>query len=78
MQLKRALISIAYFKIFIGILTLIWSLESPTRKNRGLNVQLPFQDLRWEVIVRFVHIGGIVDNHCLNFHFIIYHKLIKM
>ena len=25
-----------------------------------------FNDLRWEVIVRFVDIGGIVDHHCLN------------
>jgi len=25
------------------------------------------------VIVRFVDIGGIVDHHCLNFLFIIYH-----
>ena len=25
-----------------------------------------FNDLRWEVIVRFVDIDGIVDNHCLS------------
>jgi hypothetical protein len=30
-----------------------------------------FNDLRWEVIVAFVDIGGIVDHHCLNFLFII-------
>ena len=30
-----------------------------------------FSDLRLEVIVRFVDIGGIVDHHCLNFLFII-------
>ena len=24
----------------------------------------------WEVLVRFVDIGGIVDHHCLNFLFI--------
>jgi hypothetical protein len=29
-----------------------------------------FNELRWEVIVRFVNIGGIVDHHYLNFHFI--------
>jgi hypothetical protein len=26
-------------------------------------------DLRWEVIIHFVDIGGIADHHCLNFHF---------
>jgi hypothetical protein len=26
-----------------------------------------FNDLRWEVIVCFIDIGGIVDHHCLNF-----------
>jgi hypothetical protein len=26
--------------------------------------------LIWEVIVRFVDIGGIIDDHCLNFPFI--------
>jgi hypothetical protein len=26
-------------------------------------------DYRWEVIVRFINVGGIVDNHCLNFLF---------
>ena len=26
-----------------------------------------FNDLRWELIVYFVNIGGIVDHHCLNF-----------
>jgi len=31
-----------------------------------------FNDLRWEVIVRFVDNGGIVDHHCLNFLFIMY------
>jgi len=30
-----------------------------------------FSELRWEVIARFVDIGGIGDNHCLNFLFII-------
>jgi hypothetical protein len=30
-----------------------------------------FYELRWEVIVCFVYIGGIVDHHCLNFLFII-------
>jgi hypothetical protein len=25
-----------------------------------------FNDIRWEVAVRFVGIGGIVDHHCLN------------
>ena len=29
-----------------------------------------YTDLRWEVIVCFVDIGGIVDHHCLNFLFI--------
>ena len=29
-----------------------------------------FDDLRWEVIVCFVDIGGIVDHHCLNLLFI--------
>jgi len=28
---------------------------------------LMFSGLRWEVVVRFVHIGEIVDYHCLNF-----------
>jgi hypothetical protein len=30
-----------------------------------------FGDLRWEVFVRFIDTGGIVDNHDLNFSFII-------
>jgi hypothetical protein len=30
-----------------------------------------FSELRWEVIVHFVAIGGIIDHHCLNFLFII-------
>jgi hypothetical protein len=30
-----------------------------------------FNDLKWEVIVRFVDIGGIVDHQCLNFLFIL-------
>ena len=30
-----------------------------------------FNDLRWDVIVPFVDIGGIEDHHCLNFLFII-------
>ena len=29
------------------------------------------QWLRWEVIVRFDDIGVIVDNHCLNFLFLL-------
>ena len=29
-----------------------------------------FYELRWEVIVRFVDIGGIVEHHCLNFLFL--------
>ena len=28
-----------------------------------------FNDLRWEVIVCFIYIGGIVDHHCVNFLF---------
>jgi hypothetical protein len=28
-----------------------------------------FNDLRLEVVVRFVNIGGIVDDHCLNFFY---------
>jgi hypothetical protein len=30
-----------------------------------------FSELRSEVIVHFVDVGGIVDHHCLNFLFII-------
>ena len=33
-----------------------------------------FNDLRWEVIVRFIDIGGIVDYHCLDFLIIIYNN----
>ena len=29
-----------------------------------------FSALRWEVIVRFIDIGGIDDHHCLNFLFV--------
>ena len=29
-----------------------------------------FNELRWDVIVHFVDIGGIVHHHCLNFLFI--------
>jgi hypothetical protein len=29
-----------------------------------------FCELGWELIVRFVYIGGIVEHHCLNFHFV--------
>ena len=32
-----------------------------------------FRELRWEVIVRFVDIGGLVDHHCLNFLFITFY-----
>ena len=31
---------------------------------------LVFNELRWQVVVRFVDIGGIDDHHCLNLHFI--------
>ena len=41
--------------------------------RHGLFVFL-FSELRWEVIVRFVDIGGIVDHYCLNF-FSDYHKI---
>jgi hypothetical protein len=34
-------------------------------------VSFILNDLRWEVIVRYVDICGIVDHHCLNFLFII-------
>jgi hypothetical protein len=34
-----------------------------------------FNCLRWEVIVRFIDIDGIVDIHCLNFLFIIWKYL---
>ena len=30
-----------------------------------------FSELRWQMIVCFVDIGGIVDHHCLDFLFII-------
>ena len=30
-----------------------------------------FNGLRWKVVVCFVDNGGIVDNHCLNFLFMI-------
>jgi len=33
--------------------------------------------VRWEVIVHFVDIGGIVDHHCLNLLFINYYNLHK-
>ena len=36
-----------------------------------LSLIFVFNELRWEVIVCFVDIGGIVDHHCLNFLFII-------
>jgi hypothetical protein len=32
-----------------------------------------FSELRREVIVGFVDIGGIVEHHCLNRLFIMYH-----
>ena len=35
-----------------------------------------FNELRREVFVRFVDIGGIVNHHCLNFLFIIQSNLI--
>jgi len=35
------------------------------------HIFLVFSDLRWEVILRFVNVGVIVDHHCLNFLFII-------
>ena len=34
-----------------------------------------FVQLRWEVIVRFVDIGGMDDHHCLSFLFIIYPQI---
>ena len=39
-----------------------------------------FSGLRWEEIVSFVNIGGIIDHHCLNFLFIIkqFKHLVKM
>jgi len=30
-----------------------------------------FNDLRLEVVIRFVDVGGIVNDHCLNLHFIL-------
>ena len=30
-----------------------------------------FSELRWQVIIHFLYIGGIVDHHCLYFFFII-------
>jgi hypothetical protein len=36
---------------------------------------LMFKELRWEVIVRFVDIGEIVDHHCLNSIFSIWKYL---
>ena len=34
-----------------------------------------FSDMRWEVIARFVDLGGIIDHHCLNFIFIMLLKI---
>jgi hypothetical protein len=34
-----------------------------------------FIDLRWEVILRFVDIGEIVDYYCLNFLFVNIHEI---
>jgi hypothetical protein len=47
--------------------------------NQGLVFQDVFfcilvDGLRWEVVVHFVDIGGIVDHQCLNFLFINYYK----
>jgi hypothetical protein len=39
-------------------------------------VFLVFYTFRWEVVVHFVDIGGIVDRHYLNFLFIIIHPKI--
>jgi hypothetical protein len=33
-----------------------------------------FNGLRWEAVVYFVDIGGIVAHHCINFLFV--HKII--
>lgn len=37
-----------------------------------------FSELRWEMIVRFVDIIGIVDHNCISFLFIILHCVIEI
>jgi hypothetical protein len=53
------------FKPAATFLCLTWISNA---RWRGLFL---FNDLRWEVAVRFVDIGRNVDHHCLNFLFII-------
>ena len=38
--------------------------------QRPSGVYSMFNDLRWEIIICFVDIGGVVDHHCLNILFI--------
>jgi len=49
----------------------IWTL--PRFPTSYVVIIVLFNELRWELIVTFVDIGGIVDHYCLNFHFIIWH-----
>ena len=81
--IKRKWISAVFFICFIFILQLENQLSREVsdpinRYNPAISflVLVPacgicaFNDLRREVIVLFVDIGGIVDHHCLNFLFI--------
>jgi hypothetical protein len=43
------------------------------------NITAMVNGLRWEIIVRYVGDGGIVDHHCLHFLFImLFDKIIQM
>jgi hypothetical protein len=43
---------------------------APSMPGPGFYIVFVFNELRWEVIVRFVDIAGIVDHHGLKFIFI--------
>ena len=74
-----------YLYYFIACFICIGVIYRPLRGSQHICVLIPsqdldshpeiwsvfvFNDLRRDVIVRFADIDGIVDNHCLNFLFI--------
>jgi len=52
----------------------VWACSKPVTAFQSANVMVifVFNGLRWDVIVLFVDIGGIVEHLCLSYLFIIY------
>ena len=50
--------------------------HEPGFPTSNIVVSFLFNELRWELIVGFVDIDGIVDHHCLSFLFLTLHNII--